>query len=473
MKLIRIISFAVLLGFVSASGIAQASGGVKGFYWSNGWLAPIGGPPGTVNYVTMSDGSDNTVLATAAASGAPLSRVTDVEADLQRNVLYFTNWRSRASNADEAIYRIGLDGSNQVLFSGASSSRTGFATGLHRLAVDPQNGDVYFTRAVSFANPNEISKVDLSGTYTHLIGANSGWFYSGIALDNTNGKVYFGDGGVLIYPPPNGALNVMTKTGASPAVLVPWGITGTSDGMGKTVAFDANAGSAGIVFFSGWRIADIFRGPGAGGTIGQIFAYDVGSGGLTRIYYDPGHGIPDIEVDPAAQRLYWTDYVRGEIRSSNYDGSGMVTEVSGLLNPFGLALDFNNAPVCDDAYPSIDTIWPPNHKFVSVDILGVTDPDGDQVDITIDSIFQDEPVDTFGDGAFAPDGQGIGTATAAVRGERNGSKKVPGNGRFYHVGFTAADGYGASCTDSVAVSVPHDNAHAPVDDGELYDSTAF
>ena len=93
--------------------------------------------------------------------------------------------------------------------------------------------------------------------------------------------------------------------------------------------------------------------------------------------------------------------------------------------------------------------------------------------ITIDSIYQDEPVDTFGDGTFAPDGAGVGTATAEVRAERAGSKQVPGNGRVYHIGFTATDDFGASCSGAVAVSVPHDNAHAPVDDGALYDSTVF
>jgi hypothetical protein len=128
-------------------------------------------------------------------------------------------------------------------------------------------------------------------------------------------------------------------------------------------------------------------------------------------------------------------------------------------------------PVCDDAYPSIDSLWPPNHKFVSVNVLGVTDPDGDPVTITIDSIFQDEPVDDRGDGKFVPDGKGVGTDTASVRAERSGSKKVPGNGRVYHIGYTADDGLGGSCSGHVMVAVPHDQNAAVVDDGALYDST--
>jgi len=134
---------------------------------------------------------------------------------------------------------------------------------------------------------------------------------------------------------------------------------------------------------------------------------------------------------------------------------------------------WNLDPDCSLAAPSIDTIWPPNHKFVPVNVLGVTDPDGDPITLTIDSIWQDEPVDTLGDGTFAPDGQGIGTATAEVRAERTGTPAVPGNGRVYHIGFTAEDGLGGSCSGEVAVGVPHDVKDTPVDGGPLYDSTVF
>jgi hypothetical protein len=314
---------------------SDSAGGVSRFYWTNGWTAgPAGGPPGTVNRINA-DGTGATVLATAAASGRPLFRVTDVEIDQARGALYFTNWQSGTCvNPDEAIYRTDLDGAGQIVFSTNSSSGCG-ASGLHRLAVDPANGDVYFARAVSYANPNEVSKVDVNGLgYTQLIGAASGWFYSGVALDNAAGDVYFGDGGVLLSPAPNGALNVMDKTGAAPGVLVP---NGNGNGMGKTVAFDSNFGAAGTAFYSGWNICDIFLGPGCGG--GDIYAYDVASGGLALIYSDPDSGIPDIEVDPTMQRIYWTDYVRGEIRSANYDGSDVVIEIGGLENPFGLALE--------------------------------------------------------------------------------------------------------------------------------------
>lgn len=144
------------------------------------------------------------------------------------------------------------------------------------------------------------------------------------------------------------------------------------------------------------------------------------------------------------------------------DGGGRAS------NTLEIEVQGNQPPVCSNASPSIDTIWPPTHKFIAVDVLGVTDPDGDPVSITIDNIYQDEPVDTFGDGSFTPDGQGVGTGTAEVRAERVGG----GNGRVYHIGFSADDGHG-DCTGGVMVGVPHDANDVSVDDGALYDSTAL
>ena len=106
-------------------------------------------------------------------------------------------------------------------------------------------------------------------------------------------------------------------------------------------------------------------------------------------------------------------------------------------------------------------------------MLGVTDPEQDEIAITVESIYQDEPVDTYGDGSFTPDGRGVGSATAQVRAERAGTKQVPGNGRVYHIGFSADDGHGGSCWGKVLVGVPHDRKDTPVDDGALYDSTAL
>jgi len=114
-------------------------------------------------------------------------------------------------------------------------------------------------------------------------------------------------------------------------------------------------------------------------------------------------------------------------------------------------------------------LWPPNHKFVDVSVVGVTDPDGDPVAIAITSITQDEPLNGGGSGNTCPDATGVGTATASLRAEREGS----GDGRVYHLSFTGDDGRGGRCTGSVTVCVPHDQGQGRmcVDQGPLVDST--
>lgn len=135
----------------------------------------------------------------------------------------------------------------------------------------------------------------------------------------------------------------------------------------------------------------------------------------------------------------------------------------------------NEPPDCSAAEADPSELWPPNHKGVDISIVGVTDPDGDVVSITVDSISQDEPVLETGTGSgnTCPDAAGVGTDTAEVRAERAGNPKVPGDGRVYHIAFTAEDGQGGTCEGEVLVCVPHDQGQGSscVDQGPLYDST--
>lgn len=131
----------------------------------------------------------------------------------------------------------------------------------------------------------------------------------------------------------------------------------------------------------------------------------------------------------------------------------------------------NRPPDCSQAYGTPSLFWPPNHRFASVSVHGVTDPDGDPLAITVTGIGQDEPVDAPGSGATCPDGQGVGTDIAYVRVERAG----PGDGRVYTIDFLAEDGRGGTCTGFVTACVPHDQGHGDVcgDQGALADSTGL
>jgi cysteine-rich repeat protein len=130
----------------------------------------------------------------------------------------------------------------------------------------------------------------------------------------------------------------------------------------------------------------------------------------------------------------------------------------------------NLPPDCSAAFPTLDELWPPNHKFAPIGVLGVTDPDGDPVTIVVTGVMQDEPLVGAGDGNTCPDATGVGTDTASVRAERSGQ----GDGRVYHVSFTADDGRGGTCAGTVAVCVRHDHRPNGVcgDGGALVDSTS-
>lgn len=127
----------------------------------------------------------------------------------------------------------------------------------------------------------------------------------------------------------------------------------------------------------------------------------------------------------------------------------------------------DNPPNCITALPTRSTLWPPNHVMNNIMIIGITDPDGDPVTVKITGIHQDEPTKT-NPGDPSPDGGGIGTDTAQIRAERT----MPGDGRVYHIAFTADDGKGKTCNGEVVVSVPPDQAHRAIDSAPpSYDST--
>jgi hypothetical protein len=140
--------------------------------------------------------------------------------------------------------------------------------------------------------------------------------------------------------------------------------------------------------------------------------------------------------------------------------------VSPILYDLTVAVG-NEAPNCSKAAPSVASLWPPNHKFERISIVGVTEPEGGGTPIQITGIRQDEPVDDKADGNTSPDGQGVGTASAEVRAERSGK----GDGRVYHISFTATDAGGLTCSGTVQVGVPHDKKDTPIDGGPIHDST--
>jgi hypothetical protein len=153
--------------------------------------------------------------------------------------------------------------------------------------------------------------------------------------------------------------------------------------------------------------------------------------------------------------------IEGLVDCPDTDPSGFPSNLVTATPISGAVLD------CGAAYPSLGTLWPPNHKLVPIDVLGITDPDGGPITVSVDGIFQDEPVNGGGDGNTSPDATGIGAGTASVRAERAGH----GNGRVYTLFFTATNDGGAQCNGSVEVAVPKSRKRDAVNDGPLFDST--
>jgi hypothetical protein len=269
-------------------------------------------------------------------------RIDDVEIDPIAGKLWWNNWVVPGAGSPlEGIYSSNLDGTGQVQVTGAaeSSGSNGFASGLHGIVLDPANQHIFFTRGVSYANPGEVSRVNMDGTgYTQLDAAqNDAWFVHGIEL--SGGTVYWGEPGVFpgIF---GGAVNSMDTAGAGKATLVPW-----TSGQGRSIAVDS---AKGLLFYSA------FGSPGSGGEIYVLDLNNIPGGAILEVS-DLATGIPDIELDTANMLIYWTDFARGEIRSASYDATGTIgphtVEISGLTNPFGLALAFGQDVVAGEMLP--------------------------------------------------------------------------------------------------------------------------
>ncbi|MFA5939988.1 MAG: hypothetical protein WC809_11590 [Sinimarinibacterium sp.] len=117
--------------------------------------------------------------------------------------------------------------------------------------------------------------------------------------------------------------------------------------------------------------------------------------------------------------------------------------------------------------------WPPNHKMHTVRISAVNE-DGDECNVTITDVRQDEALNGLGDGNTSPDAancdNGGNESTVDVRGERSGV----GTGRYYHVMYTMDDPDApmSPAAGDARVLVPHDQGIKKVwvDEGPLFAS---
>lgn len=153
---------------------------------------------------------------------------------------------------------------------------------------------------------------------------------------------------------------------------------------------------------------------------------------LSGTTHDPG--FPVVGPSPKTQPEYWYD-------------------------AFALKIDLarNDPPICTAATASPAVLGTPYGWFRTVTVQGVTDADGDRLSAIVTRITQDELLSRQGE----PDARGVGTTRPSVRADRMSS----GDGRVYHLTFTASDPVGATCTGRVTVCVPVDPNRPTCRDG--------
>jgi hypothetical protein len=341
------------------------------------------------------------------------------------------------------------------------------------------------------ANDAFVTKINAAGTgfvYSTYLGGSGDDNSYGIAVDgvgnayvtgytDTPGSGFPGTAASLIQSTNAGGDydGFVTKLNAVGTALVYSTYLG---GSGRDLGLGIAVDEAGNAYVSGYTTTPGSGFPGTAGSLIQstfaggfdAFVTKLNTSGTALVYStylggggdDVGYGIA---VDPAGH-VYVTGYTQGGFPGTA--GSSIQSTFGGYYDAFVAKITTNTSPVCSAAQANPASLWSPNHQFVPVVVMGVTDPEGDSVIITVTGVTQDEPVNGNGDGNTSPDAV-IQAGSASVRAERSGN----GNGRVYQISFTADDGKGGSCTGAVKVGVPHSQKKGvtAIDDGQIYDST--
>jgi len=105
---------------------------------------------------------------------------------------------------------------------------------------------------------------------------------------------------------------------------------------------------------------------------------------------------------------------------------------------------------------SPDSLWPPNHKLVSVSFaVQVNDACDLNPQVALISAVSSEPADDVGDGNTSLDivdaNVGTDNRNILLRAERSGT----GSGRAYTITYRATDASNKSSSASATVTVPH------------------
>jgi len=125
----------------------------------------------------------------------------------------------------------------------------------------------------------------------------------------------------------------------------------------------------------------------------------------------------------------------------------------------------NSAPDLAAARPTIERLWPADRRLVGVTVTGIVDAEGDPFTVHVTGVMQDENPKTPGVAGNCPDAVLNGSAVLLRAEHADG-----GDGRTYHVRYTATDRLGMTSVGEVLVYAPH-FIDAPCDaDPGIYNS---
>ncbi len=130
-----------------------------------------------------------------------------------------------------------------------------------------------------------------------------------------------------------------------------------------------------------------------------------------------------------------------------------VTDAAGLSASCGTTVTVvdTTPPVIHSANATPNSLWPPNHKMVTVTIRAVVTDNCGRTTWKIIKVQSNEPVNGRGDGNTSPDWQILGNHAVSLRAERSGT----GSGRIYTITVQAKDEAGnLSAPVTVTVKVP-------------------
>lgn len=111
------------------------------------------------------------------------------------------------------------------------------------------------------------------------------------------------------------------------------------------------------------------------------------------------------------------------------------------------------APTVTNVTASPNLLWPPNHKWVNIDISMTAEDDCDpSPSFAIVEVTSNEDINGHGDGNTEPDWMIMGDTGLKLRAERSGN----GDDRVYTVRIRCVDASGNGTEHTVEVTVPHD-----------------